>query len=394
MYPIGSTGQLAEELYKYAGSHGYEPYLFYGIGEKSEDPQIIKIEGQFERAVHKGLSILFGNQGSYSSFATKRLIQVLKEKKIKKVILLNLHGYYINEGMLLEWLKENTISVVYVTCDEYAGLGKCPYSYDCTNYQHGCGNCPRLKEYPKSLFLDRTADIVKMKEKGYENPKIVFAGPQVNIDKFRQSYLLKDKKLSVLDWGVDLSQYKPSENKEILAKYGIPEDKIIILSVASYSDPRKGIKDYFIPASKMLNSNTYHFINVGFNGKVEEVSSQSNLTVIPYIKDQNELCELFSAADLMVIPSLYDTQPITALISFACGTPVCCFDTSGLSYIGPRDSDITVYAEDISVKSLAEAISKTKKKTAEISMKCRKYAEERYSILNFCERVLRGLNND
>ena len=387
MYPIGSTGQLADELYKRAGSYNYEPFLFYGIGNENGNPNIIKIETQIERGFHKLGSMVFGNQGYYSSQATKKVIRTLEEKGIHKVILMNLHGYYINEPMLLNYLREKEIQTVYVTCDEYAGLGKCPYSYDCENYKTGCGNCPRLREYPESFFFDRTKQIVQMKRRGYENPNIVFAGPRVNVEKFKESYLLKDKHLEELDWGIDLSLYNPKCNTDVLKQYGIPEDKILVLSVASFIDPRKGIKDFFFPATRLLDKSKYHFINVGFNGDEQELQDIPNKTIIPYLSDQSQLQELYAKADLFVVPSTYDTQPITALISFACGTPVCCFKTSGLQYIGPDDSETVLFADRISAEALAEAISKAKKKTEKLSKLCRDYAEERYSIEKFCHSV-------
>ena len=145
--------------------------------------------------------------------------------------------------------------------------------------------------------------------------------------------------------------------------------------------------NFFFPAAKLLDKSKYHFINVGFNGDEQELQDLPNKTLIPYLSDQSQLKELYAAADLFVVPSTYDTQPITALISFACGTPVCCFKTSGLQYIGPDDSETVLFANRISVEVLAETIGKAKKKTKALSEACRAYAEERYSIETFCQSV-------
>ena len=135
VYERGSTGNLAKELYEYATSNHIAVYAFYGRGEKYNDPHIVRIDNQLEVACHKLLSMITGLQGYFSNFATTKLIRCLKKNKINFVILLNLHGYYLNESRLLRFLSEQEVGVVYITPDEYAALGKCVYHKSCINYE-------------------------------------------------------------------------------------------------------------------------------------------------------------------------------------------------------------------------------------------------------------------
>jgi glycosyltransferase involved in cell wall biosynthesis len=48
------------------------------------------------------------------------------------------------------------------------------------------------------------------------------------------------------------------------------------------------------------------------------------------ILDESRLARIYSDADLMVVPSRLESFGLTAAESMACGTPVVCFDTSGL----------------------------------------------------------------
>jgi glycosyltransferase involved in cell wall biosynthesis len=49
-----------------------------------------------------------------------------------------------------------------------------------------------------------------------------------------------------------------------------------------------------------------------------------------YIDNQQTLCNIYSAADILVISSIQDNLPNTVLESLACGTPVIGFETGGI----------------------------------------------------------------
>ena len=99
-----STGKIAKNLHAFAFQKGYKSLFCYGRGEKgSKETGTYKIDTNIEIIVHVVLSRLTGLQGCFSFFATKRLIQKLKQEKIDTVYLVNLHGYYLNRKV---WRKE------------------------------------------------------------------------------------------------------------------------------------------------------------------------------------------------------------------------------------------------------------------------------------------------
>ncbi|MBP5460535.1 MAG: glycosyltransferase [Lachnospiraceae bacterium] len=388
VYEFSSTGAMTKQLYEYGKAQGYEPFVFFGRGEKSGDDHIIRIDGKLEFLMHKTLTLVTGYQGVFSNLATRRLLSALKKNEIKKVILLNIHGYYLNEKKLLEYLKKNGINTAYVTPDEYPALGKCCYSEKCERYKSGCGDCPKKKGYPKSLFFDRSRALFNRKRKAYDGfDTMTLIGPETNLAKFRESPLVKDKPMKRVSWGVDLKTYKYEIDESLYDKYGIPKDKVIILTVANYSNPRKGVKEYFFEIAKRLQDTEYHFVNVGYDGNLNPEDIPKNMTTIGYMNDQQELARIYAMSDLYLLASTADTMPLSCLISFACETPVCCFYTSGLRYLADRDNPAIRYCDDISVDSLEQIVRSTKKKDSECMNACRRLAEDEYSIEAFNQKV-------
>lgn len=384
----GSTGQLARELYKAGNSLGYDMYMFYGRGKRQSDKHIIKIDFDIEVLFHKLLSLLTGYQGYFSRHATSKLIKTLIKKNISKVILLNLHGYYLNENCLFDYLKKNHVFTIYISPDEYPGLGKCCYNLDCNNYKTECKNCPSVKQYPTSLFFDRSNTIFNDKKNNYKDYKeLVLVGPLNNINKFKQSALTKNIKMKELSWGIDLGLYNYELDTDICIKYNIPNDKIIILTVAKYSAKRKGVKDYFFEVAKRMVDTNYHFINVGYDGNLTKEEMPSNMTTIGYINDQRELSKIYSLADLYLLPSTSDTMPLSCLIALACGTPICCFYTSGLKFLVPEDSLAIKYIYDINVDAIKSVLLRVNKKDKNTMLECRRVAKDRYSIETFTKKI-------
>ena len=388
VYEYGSTGTLAKQLYLYGQQHGYEPFVFYGRGNIVKNNHIIKIDTDIEVYLHKILTLITGFQGAFSNHATYKLIKKLKQENIQKAILLNIHGYYLNEKRLLDYLKENKVQTAYITPDEYAGLGKCCYSKECEKYKTECKNCPLVNDYPRSLFLDRSNAIFKRKLKAYTGfNTMTLLGPEVNLKKFREAALVKDKPMKRISWGVDLNLYKYEIDTSLYDKYKIPRNKILILTVASYMNQRKGVKDYFFELAKRLQNTDYHFVNVGYDGNLNPYDIPHNITTISYVDDQVELSHLYAMSDLYLLASTTDTMPLSCLIAFACETPVCCFYTSGLKYLAARDNPAIHYCDNINVEALEEIVRNIHKKNQQDMLACHALAEKEYSIDAFNRKV-------
>ena len=104
-----STGKIAMGFYHDLRGKGYNTYFYYGRGPVSEDPNTMRIDSENEVKFHALMTRLTGMQGSFSYLATRRLMRSMSKRDIDTIILVNPHGYYLNEKIFfcIKCLKDN-----------------------------------------------------------------------------------------------------------------------------------------------------------------------------------------------------------------------------------------------------------------------------------------------
>lgn len=102
--------------------------------------------------------------------------------------------------------------------------------------------------------------------------------------------------------------------------------KHIVLGVAFDWDRRKGI-DIFAVLSGRLGKD-YQIVLVGVDEKAQKEVPEDIIT-IQRTKNQKELAEIYSAADVFVNPTRDEVLGMVNIEAQACGTPVITFDSGG-----------------------------------------------------------------
>ena len=383
-----STGKIAYGLFSYLRQQGHSVTLYYGRRDDeapTEDRDIIRISSDCDNYGHAALSRVLGEQGMYSRSATRKLLEMLEDRHTEVVYLLNLHGYYLNFPMLFDYLGKKHIKVIYLMLDEAAFLGKCCFAGECKQYQTGCGSCPQVREYPKSLWLDRSRQLFTMKQRAYAKIRdLTFVGIPYTVEIARQSALLRDAKMVELDEAVNLRElYYPRETATLRKQLGISAKSRVILTVSPYSDSRKGGRFFLQAAETLQDQQDLTFVYVGYDG--DEKECPPNLIPISYVSDQNRLAEYYSAGDLFVCTSLAETVANTCLEALSCGTPLLGFRVCGIPY--SADAQHGTFVEAKNVNELVRIIRDTPRKTAEITASCRAYAESRYDAQIYFEKL-------
>lgn len=323
----GSHGKIAAQIGDVAISHGWESYIAYGRACNPCSSKLIKIGGQWDIYEHLIETRLFDNHGLASRRATKKFIKQIDELKPDIIHLHNIHGYYLNYRILFEYLQGLSIPVVWTLHDFWAVTGHCGHfiQANCNKWKTGCYDCPQSKtEYPTSLFSDRSKNNYLEKRELFtslKNLSIVAVSQWVK-DMIDESFF-KDIPSQVIYNGLDLNIFQPTKSS-LKNKLGIPDDKPIVLGVASVWAEHRGLK-HFVELSK---DNTYQIVLIGIKDNQRE-SLPSNIITIPRTSDQKELAEYYSIADVYANPTYLETLSMTNIEAQACGTPVVTFRSGG-----------------------------------------------------------------
>lgn len=324
-----STGKIVYDLCQQLRIDGHEAIVCYGRGEVIDEPGIYKIGYDWETYLHALLARLTGLNGYFSFFSTQKLIKKIDEFKPDVIHIHELHGYFINIYHLLEYIKKLNTKVVWTFHCEYMYTGKCGYAYECLKFKTGCGNCPAKKDYPKSLFFDRTKKMYIDKYNVLHDMNFTIVTPsQWLADKVKMSFL-SDKQINVIHNGIDTEKVfysRPkTETDSIRKKYSLDNRQVVLSVAPNIMGERKGGRFVLEVAEKMTDKNI-QFVLVGAD---ETKRIKDNVLLISRTKNQDELAAWYTLADVFLICSKKENFPTTCLEAFCCGTPVVGLDEGG-----------------------------------------------------------------
>lgn len=362
---VGSTGRIATDLYKVLEEKGHDSIIAYGRGTAPEGIKTIKIGSDLDNYMHVVKTRIFDKHGFASIRATNKFIKEIEEYNPDVIHLHNIHGYYINIRILFEYLKRANKKVIWTLHDCWPFTGHCSY-FDyvgCDKWKNQCKECPQSKEYPQSLLLDNSNwNFNKKKEIFLGVKDLTIVTPSKWLAGLVRKSFLSNYKIEVINNGIDLDIFKPTESK-FRERYNI-EGKFIILGVANIWDRRKGL-NYLVELSKRLDDR-YKVIIVGVTEKQKE-KLPKNVIGITKTNNVKQLVEIYSTADVFVNPTLEDNFPTTNLEAIACGTPVITFNTGGSREVIDENTGHTI--DKGNIRDLAIIITKMKLKGKESYIK-------------------------
>lgn len=319
----GSTGKICVAVSRLLTDQNIENYILYAVGS-SDYPLGIRCMDQRELKGEILKAKALGNYGFQSREATKQLIRELERISPEVVHLHNLHSHNVHLGLLFGYLKEKKIKLFWTFHDCWAFTGYCMY-YDmarCGRWKTGCGSCPQRKHY--SWLFDRSSELYRKKKALFSGLDLTIITPsQWLAEEVKQSFL-GDYPVKVIHNGIDLEVFRPRESD--FRRENKLEGKFVLLGVALGWEPRKGL-DVFLELSKQLDDR-FRIVLVGTNDKIDKQLPE-NIISIHRTQNQQELAEIYSAADVFVNATREDNFPTVNLEALSCGTPVITFRTGG-----------------------------------------------------------------
>lgn len=219
------------------------------------------------------------------------MISIEQISKIKKPIVWTLHD---------EWMLKG---VYHVSPEHYKP------------YQNERGN----------NLLDKF--VIKRKQRSFSKQTFHFISPSVWMSKeFDKSYLdNKRNTMSVIRNIIDTDVWKAINKTEAKRELHYDPYKTHVLYIAR-NLTKSFFKGYiFVKQLIEMCNEDFEFHFIGTN----EIIDKKNVTVHGVISNASALSLYYSAADIMLMPSLWENMPYVTIEALFCNTPVLCFDTTG-----------------------------------------------------------------
>lgn len=373
-----STGKIVYDLYTSLKTDGDDAAICYGRGPVVDGDNIFKFGLDWETKFHAGLARLTGYNGCFSHFSTKRLLEFIEEFKPDLIHIHELHAYFVNIRPVIEYIKAKKIPVVWTFHCEYMYTGKCGHAYDCEKWKRECSDCPAVREYPKSLFFDKTRAMFHTKKELLQDLDFTIVTPsQWLAGRVKASFLSK-KAIKVIHNGIDTEKiFYPrveEETESIKEQYGLEGQKVVLSVAPNIMQEYKGGGTVLEIAAGMKD---LQFVLVGAD---EDKKYSDNVRLVRKTRNQDELAKWYSFADVFLICSKRETFPTTCLEALSCGTPIVGIDKGGTAETAPSPYGMFVPAE---VSLLREAIKEQLTKDL-ASEGIRAAAEKLYSRQAMC----------
>lgn len=254
-------------------------------------------------------------------------------KKINRSDADIVHLHWVNGEMIsIKEISKIKKPLVWTLHDMWAFSGSEHYDYldNPQRYKNGYHKHNRPDSY-KGVDIDRWT--WNRKVKYWQNKKINIVTCSNWLAKCaRESKLFDNKNIQAIPNGLDLTIYKPVKTEWARSILNIPkgDNKKYILfgAMSATSDKRKGFEQ-LKKALSYIDDKNYKLLIFGSEG-YENISFNLPTTYLGRLNDDETLALAYSAADVMVVPSLQDNLPNTAVEATACGTPVAAFSIGGL----------------------------------------------------------------
>jgi putative colanic acid biosynthesis glycosyltransferase len=354
----GSTGTIAESIGKIALNSGWESYIAYGRFPRASSSKLIKIGNYLGIFLHGIETRIFDRHGLGSRLATKKLIKKINEIEPDVIHLHHLHGYYINIEILFKFLSESNIPVVWTFHDCWSITGHCAY-FDyigCDKWKTECNNCPQTKEYPGSIFIDRSRKNFYLKKSLFNSVDDLTVVSVSNwLDDIVGKSFMGTLSRKVIYNGVNVELFKPSSFNNIKEKFSI-EGKFLIFGLATIWSKRKGLED-FIKLSQNIDENSI-IILVGLNAS-QIKTLPKNIIGLQRTENQQELVDLYVASDVFLNLSVEETFGLTTAEALSCGTPAIVYNATASPELIDNQTGIVV--EKNNIQKLLLAIEEIKK---------------------------------
>ncbi|MCX6353251.1 MAG: glycosyltransferase family 4 protein [Bacteroidetes bacterium] len=288
-------------------------------------------------------------------------VDVTKHPLIKDADIIHLH--WVNHGFLsiesIGKLLQLDKPIVWTFHDMWPFTGGCHHSRGCMKFTENCGDCPILKTGKAD---DLSSQILALKKKKISTLNLTALTPSSWLGGLvNKSDLLEKARCFTIPNAVNTDVFSLRNKEHLRKKYNLPLYKNIILfgAVNALTNKQKGI-DYLVKAMEVLAADSAMGQNTilcifGEDSNHVNINFPLETKFMGKISSPEIMAEMYSLADVFVLPSLEENLPNTIMEAMSCGTPTVAYNVGGIPDLIAHKS--TGYlAEYLSVNDLAKGL--------------------------------------
>ena len=336
----GGAAVAACRLHKALRDEGVEATLVVAEGEGGEG--VVALSKTLKGKVSHKLNFIKERFNIWVSngFSRKNLFTVstadsgtdiTKLPAVKEADVVHLH--WVNQGMLslknIEQLVATGKPIVITPHDMWYATSICHHAGECNKYTTACNNCSYLK-YPSDN--DLSAKVWKRKQNLYKKGVTFVAISHWLAERLKKSVLTLGVNYHQICNVIDTKHFCIQDKAESRVKLQIAQnEKVLLFGAAKLNDPIKGADMLFSAIEKSGIKDDILLLLFGSIKNDEEFLSRipCRYKYVGSVTEKDKLVQLYTVADMLVVPSHYESLSLVIAEAMACGTPAISFNNAG-----------------------------------------------------------------
>lgn len=214
-------------------------------------------------------------------------------------------------------------------------------------------------------------------------------------DEARRIFLLPPEKQDVVPNGVDLTDFDPPDGVEAFRATRVrPGEKMLFY--AGRLEYEKGVQTVLDALPRVLTREPIRFYVAGWGTHGEALRARAatlglsdRVHFLGFVP-QEELAMFYAAADLAVVPSLYEPFGIVALETMASGTPCIAADTGGLREFVVHEATGLRFSpgDPASLAAMIERLTSDRRLAHRLTVDARRMIEAGFAWSHVAERTV------
>lgn len=303
----------------------------YLVGYKQSSSPIVyelnqnKLLGWLVRTINKNIKFMY--RGLYSKLIANDIYlgdsqEIFDHPWYKDADIIhfhNLHGNFFKLELLIKISQEK--KVVWTLHDEWAIMASGTGILQ-NKLVNGFYIRSNRKSYP-AMVWNNDKYLTSKKAEIYSKSNFKIVVPSKWLEQKVGTSILKNKNITVIPNGVDLSVFNPQDKAKVRQELGLPVNKKIVTFIADGGKKNSWKGWRYI--QKVIESfgadKNILFLAIGGRGS----STSNNLLNVDYISSPQIIAKYYGASDLILSASLVESFGLVAVEAAACGIPTVSF---------------------------------------------------------------------